>query len=159
MCLQVSAQWGVNLFRFSSLFFFNGWIISFALLPPTVMNEGRIEAYTLIWDQCPWQSVLLPLTLGGLMFTLFHHTQTGDILPGHIYVHTPPQSIVVSGRCRLTYWSTILWCLCADNAIYWPHKSAGFYKRGGERGALNNKLMRSKGQEGVGMGRGCANFS
>lgn len=76
----------------------------------------------------------------------------------HLSAYTHPQSIVVSGRCWLAYWSTILWCLCADNAIYWPHKSAGFIKGKGDFEQQINEIKRWR-RRGGGGGGGCANFS
>lgn len=79
--------------------------------------------------------------------------------------YTHPQSIVVSGRCWLAYRSTILWCLCADNAIYWPHKSAGFIKgrvggrggvgRGGDFEQQINEIKRWRRRGGWGVGGLC----
>lgn len=51
------------------------------------MNEGRIEAHKLIWNQHSGETYLLPsLTHRGFVFTPFHQSWTGDVLLGHIHL-------------------------------------------------------------------------
>lgn len=116
--------------------------------------------------------LLLPLTHSGAScLHCFHNRQNRRHRAGpYLSAYAHPQSIVVSGRCWLTHRSTILWCLCADNAIYWPHKSAGFFTkgRGGEgwwwwvgdfEQQINEIKKWRRCGRGSGMGWGCANFS
>lgn len=124
-------------------------MVSPALHVCHLMNESRVWGAYADLRSALWTNVspASSHTQGLCYYTVPPSLNRRRLAGPHLSAYAHPQSTVVTGRCWLAHWSAILWRLCADSTIYWPHKSAGFIKGRGDYEQQINEIKRRRRRE------------